>query len=76
MIGLRPKRAPAKPARQEDLVDLGRTFGVTLGSGDDTDSSDAEFAPENEKMDSEGMSGLFPFNDLLPFSWRWGWGQK
>jgi len=55
MTGLRPKRAPAKPAKQEDLVDLSRTFGVAFrGSGDDTDSSDAEFAPENEKMDSEG----------------------
>ena len=38
-------------------MDIGKAFGVSFGgSGDDTDSSDAEFAPENEKIDSEGKS--------------------
>lgn len=35
-------------------MDLGAKFGVTVGS--DSDSSDAEFAPENEEQDSEGTS--------------------
>ena len=40
-----------KPVESEgDVVDIGAKFGVTVGS--DSDSSDAEFAPENEQRDS------------------------
>ena len=35
------------------MVDLGAKFGMSFGS--DSDSSDAEFAPENEAIDSDGM---------------------
>lgn len=48
----RPKRAPAKP-KKEELVDLASTFGIKFG--DDSDSSDAEFAPEDDAVDSEGV---------------------
>lgn len=51
----RSRRGPAKPPRKEDLVDLASTFGIRFGGdGDDTDSSDAEFAPEDGEVDSEG----------------------
>lgn len=41
----------SRPVKSErDVVDLGATFGISLGS--DSDSSDAEFAPENEEKDS------------------------
>ena len=51
----RSRRGPAKPPRKEDLVDLASTFGIQFGgNGDDTDSSDAEFAPEDGEVDSEG----------------------
>ena len=52
IIGWRPKREAAKPTRKEDLVDLASTFGISFG--DDSDSSDAEFAPADDSMDSEG----------------------
>lgn len=42
-----------RPARQTEVVDIGAKFGVSLGSG--SDSSDAEFAPEEAELDSEGM---------------------
>lgn len=51
----RSKRGPVKPPKKEDLVDLGRTFGVAFGGSDDSDSSDAEFAPEDEDIDSDGL---------------------
>ena len=41
----------SRPVKSEgDVVDLGAKFGITMGS--DSDSSDAEFAPENEERDS------------------------
>ena len=41
----------SKPVKSEkDVVDLGAKFGVAVGS--DSDSSDAEFAPEHEERDS------------------------
>ena len=41
----------SKPVKLEkDVVDLGATFGIALGS--DSDSSDAEFAPEHAEKDS------------------------
>ncbi len=49
----RSKRGPAKPAKKEEVVDLSTAFGISFG-GDDTDSSDAEFAPEDHHVDSEG----------------------
>ena len=49
----RSSRKKANPAKNEDVVDLGSKFGMSLGS--DSDSSDAEFAPENEAIDSDGM---------------------
>ena len=56
--GWRPQRVSSKPARSVDLVDLKKTFGISFrdGEDDDTDSSDAEFAPENECIDSEGWT--------------------
>ena len=36
-------------------MDLSAKFGMSFGS--DSDSSDAEFAPENEAIDSEGRPG-------------------
>jgi len=40
-------------------VDLRKTFGISFREGEDqeTDSSDAEFTPEDEKIDSEGRWG-------------------
>lgn len=49
----RSSRKKANPAKKEAFVDLGSKFGVSFGS--DSDSSDAEFAPENETIDSDGM---------------------
>ena len=49
----RSSRKKANPAKKEDVVDLGSKFGMNFGS--DSDSSDAEFAPENETIDSDGM---------------------
>ena len=49
----RSSRKKANPAKKEDIVDLGSKFGMSFGS--DSDSSDAEFAPENETIDSDGM---------------------
>lgn len=43
-----------RPPKPGEVVDLGAKFGVTVGS--DSDSSDAEFAPEDEEQDSEGAS--------------------
>lgn len=48
----RSSRKKANPAKKEDVVDLGSKFGMSFGS--DSDSSDAEFAPENETIDSDG----------------------
>lgn len=54
-VGWRPRRGPAKPAKKEDVVDLAAAFGISfVNNGDDSDSSDAEFAPEDDPMDSEG----------------------
>ena len=44
-----------RPPKPGEVVDLGAKFGVAVGS--DSDSSDAEFAPEDEEQDSEGASG-------------------
>ena len=45
----------SKPVKNEgEVVDLGAKFGIAVGS--DSDSSDAEFAPENVEVDS-GDSG-------------------
>ena len=52
-IAWRSSRKKANPAKNEDVVDLGSKFGMNFGS--DSDSSDAEFAPENETIDSDGM---------------------
>ena len=42
----------SKPVKSEgEVVDLGAKFGIAVGS--DSDSSDAEFAPENAEKDSE-----------------------
>lgn len=49
----RSSRKKADPAKAEDVVDLGSKFGMSFGS--DSDSSDAEFAPEDEAIDSDGM---------------------
>lgn len=49
----RSSRKKANPAKKEDVIDLGSKFGMSFGS--DSDSSDAEFAPENETIDSDGM---------------------
>ena len=49
----RSRRGPAKPPKKEEVVDLAAAFGVSFGS-DGSDSSDAEFAPEDDPMDSEG----------------------
>ncbi len=43
----------ARPARKEDAVDLGAKFGISFD--EDSDSSDGEFAPEDEQVDSDGM---------------------
>lgn len=43
-----------RPPKPGEVVDLGAKFGVAVGS--DSDSSDAEFAPEDEEQDSEGAS--------------------
>ena len=50
-LAWRSRRA-AKPAKKEEVVDLASTFGIEFG--DDSDSSDAEFAPEDDEIDSEG----------------------
>lgn len=50
----RSRRGPAKPARKEEVVDLSSAFGVSFGAND-SDSSDAEFAPEDGQVDSEGL---------------------
>ena len=52
--GWRSRRATAKPAKKEEVVDLAAAFGISFGNNDDSDSSDAEFAPEDDPMDSEG----------------------
>lgn len=57
-IAWRSSRKKAKPAKEEDVVDLGSKFGMSFGS--DSDSSDAEFAPENEAIDSDGMKHSAP----------------
>ena len=49
----RSKRGPAKPAKMEDMVDLSAAFGISFGEND-SDSSDAEFAPGDHQVDSEG----------------------
>ena len=49
----RSSRKKANPAKKEDVVNLGSKFGMNFGS--DSDSSDAEFAPENETIDSDGI---------------------
>lgn len=49
-LAWRSRRA-AKPAKKEEVVDLASTFGIEFG--DDSDSSDAEFAPEDDEIDSE-----------------------
>ena len=41
------------------MVDLGSKFGMSFGS--DSDSSDAEFAPEDEIIDSDGTMVRFHF---------------
>ena len=46
-----------RPPKQDEVVDIGTKFGFTLGSN--SDSSDAEFAPENEEPDSDGMGMEF-----------------
>ena len=43
-----------RPTPRGEEVDLGSKFGLNVGSS--SDSSDAEFAPEQEKVDSEGMA--------------------
>lgn len=48
----RSSRKKAAPAKNEDVVDLSSKFGMSFDS--DSDSSDAEFAPENEAIDSDG----------------------
>lgn len=50
--GWRSSRQRAQPAKAEDVVDLRSKFGMSFDS--DSDSSDAEFEPENEVIDSEG----------------------
>lgn len=55
-VGWRPRREATKPARKEDLVDLASTFGISFG--DDSDSSDAEFSPADDSMDSEGVLNI------------------
>lgn len=52
IVAWRSMRGPAKPTKKEDLVDLASTFGIQFG---DSDSSDAEFAPEDDEVDSEGL---------------------
>ena len=52
-LAWRSSRKKAQPAKTEDVVDLSSKFGMSFGS--DSDSSDAEFAPENEAIDSDGM---------------------
>ena len=49
------KKRKVKPPRKEDLLDLGKTFGMSIcGSDSESDSNDEEFAPGNETFDSEG----------------------
>ncbi len=41
------------------MVDIGARFGVSVGGNkDESDSSDAEFAPESAERDSEGGCGF------------------
>ena len=44
---------------------MGAKFGVAVGS--DSDSSDAEFAPEDEEQDSEGAAGntVFCYGNIV-----------
>lgn len=59
-IAWRSSRKKANPPKKEDVVDLGSKFGMSFGS--DSDSSDAEFAPENETIDSDGMVEEHPYS--------------
>ena len=43
-----------RPPRSEEVVDLGSKFGLSF-HGDDSESSDEEFEPEKEEVDSEGQ---------------------